>query len=280
MGEGGKIIITAAVTGSGPTKEMNPAVPYTPEEIIDAAVECHKAGAAIAHIHVRDPKTGKPDFKVELFKEILEGIRQRCDMLVNLTTSGLNLEGPDVIERRLTPVSLKPDLCSLDVGSINFQDKVFINSPQWAEAAAKSMRENGVKPELEVFDSGHISQAVDLIQKRLIDNPPWFQICMGVKWGIEASEENLLFMKNKLPENAVWSVLGIGKAQLPMITSAIKIGGHVRVGFEDNIYLEKGVLAKSNAQFVEMAVNLSKQFGRKPATPDETRTILSGTQIA
>jgi len=144
-----KIIITVAVTGSRPTKEMNPAVPYTPKEIADAAVQYHKAGAAIVHIHVRDPKTGRPDFKIELFKEVLDGIRQRCDMMVNLTTNGLFLKGPDVISQRLQPVLLKPDLCSLDLGSINFRDRVFINPPEWAEAAAKCMRDNGVKPELD-----------------------------------------------------------------------------------------------------------------------------------
>ena len=269
-----KIIITVAVTGSRPTKEMNPAVPYTPKEIVDAAVECHKAGAAIVHIHVRNPKTGQPDFKVGLFKEVLEGIRQRCDMMVNLTTSGLLLEGTDVISQRLQPVYLKPDLCSLDLGSINFRDRVFINPPEWAEAAAKCMRDNVVKPELEVFDVGHIYQAGDLIQKGLIDDPPHFQLCMGIKWGIEASPENLLFMKSKLPPDSLWSVLGVGKAQLPMITMAILLGGNVRVGFEDNIYFKKGVLASSNAQMVEMAADLAERLGRQVATPAEARRIL------
>jgi 3-keto-5-aminohexanoate cleavage enzyme len=271
-----KIIITVAVTGSRPTKEMNPAVPYTPQEIVDAAVECHKAGAAIVHIHVRDPKTGRPDFKVELFREALDGIRQRCDMLVNLTTStsGLFSEGPDVISQRLQPVHLKPDMCSLDLGSLNFRDRVFINPPEWAEAAAKCMRDNSVKPELEVFDVGHIYQAGDLIQKGLIDDPPHFQLCMGIKWGIEASPENLLFMKSKLPPDALWSVLGVGRTQLPMITMAMLLGGNVRVGFEDNIYFKKGVLASSNAQMVEMAADLAERLERQVATPAEARRIL------
>jgi 3-keto-5-aminohexanoate cleavage enzyme len=269
-----KIIITVAVAGSRPTKEMNPAVPYTPKEIADAAVECHKAGAAISHIHVRDPKTGRPDFKVELFRAVLEGIRERCDMMVNLTTSGLFLRGPDVISQRLQPVHLKPDLCSLDLGSINFRDRVFINPPEWAEAAARTMQENGVKPELEVFDVGHIYQARDLIRRGLIDDPPYFQLCMGVMWGMEASAENLLFMKAKLPPDALWSVLGVGKAQLPMITMAMLLGGNVRVGFEDNLYLKKGVLASSNAQMVEMAADLAERLGRQVATPAEARRIL------
>ncbi len=270
-----KIIITAAVTGSRPRKKDNPAVPYTPKEIIEAAVECCWAGAAIAHIHVRDPRTGEPDFKIKLFKEVLEGIRQRCDMVVNLTTSGLFLKGKNTISQRLQTVSLKPEICSLDVGSMNFSDCVFVNPPQWSEVAAKRMSEEGVKPEIEVFDAGHISQAMTLVNRGLIKEPFYFQLCMGVKWGIEASAENLLFMKNKLPSKAVWSVLGVGKYQHPMILLAMDWGGHVRVGFEDNIYLREGVLAKSNAEFVEMAVKLALHRGREIASPSDARRILN-----
>jgi 3-keto-5-aminohexanoate cleavage enzyme len=269
-----KIIITAAVSGSFPTKEMNPAVPYTPKEIADAAVESSKAGAAIAHIHVRDPKTGTPDFKVELFREVLVRIRNECDMIVNLTTSGLRLTGPDVIDRRLQPVYLKPDICSLDLGSMNFHDRVFENPPEWSDKAAQCMRENGVKPEIEVFEPGHIRQAVDLIKKGLIDTPAYFQLCMGVRWGIEASPENLLFMKSKLPAGVQWSVLGTGKDQLSMITMGILLGGNIRVGFEDSIYLKKGVLAGSNAEMVHMAADLAQRLGREVASPSEARQIL------
>jgi 3-keto-5-aminohexanoate cleavage enzyme len=269
-----KTIITAAVVGSRPTKEMNPAVPYTPKEIAEAAVESCRAGAAIAHIHVRDPRTGKPDFKLELFKEILDRIRQECDILVNLTTSALFLSGPDVIEQRLQPVTLKPDICSLDIGSLNFPVKTFYNPPEWGESAAKRMREYKVKPEIEVFDVGHIYQALDYLEKGLFDDPPYFQLCMGTKWGIEGTLENLLFMRSKLPPNALWSVLGVGRAQLPMITMGILLGGNVRVGFEDNIYLSKGVLAKSNAEMVEMAVNLVNYLQREVATPKEARGML------
>jgi 3-keto-5-aminohexanoate cleavage enzyme len=269
-----KVIITAAVTGSRPTKEINPAVPYTPKEISEAAIDCFKAGAAIAHIHVRDPETGRPEFKIELFKEVLDRIREYCNMIINLTTSGLMLSGSNIIEQRLQPVALRPDICSLDIGSLNFQDTTFLNPPEWGEFAAKRMREYKVKPEIEVFDSGHIYQAVDYIQKGLFDDPPYFQICMGTKWGIEANPENLLFMKSRLPSNALWSVLGVGRAQLQMITMAILIGGNIRVGFEDNIYLKKGILAKSNAQIVEMAVNLVNHLQCEVATPDEARDIL------
>ena len=269
-----KIIITTAVSGSFPTKEMNPAVPYTPKEIADAAVESSKAGAAIAHIHVRDPKTGTPDFKVELFREVLERIRNECDMIVNLTTSGLRLTGPDVIDRRLQPVYLKPDICSLDLGSMNFHDRVFENPPEWSDKAAQCMRENRVKPEIEVFEPGHIRQAVDLIKKGLIDTPAYFQLCMGVRWGIEASPENLLFMKSKLPAGVQWSVFGTGKDQLSMITMGILLGGNIRVGFEDSIYLKKGVLASSNAEMVHMAADLAQRLGREVASPSEARQML------
>lgn len=269
-----KIFISVAVSGSRPTKEMNPGVPYTPTEIIEAAVESYRAGAAIVHVHVRDPKSGKPSYEIDLFKEVLEGIRRKCEMIVNLTTSGLFMEGKDAIQRRLQPVFLKPDLCSFDLGSMNFQDRVFINPPEWAEEATRAMRENGVKPEIEVFDVGHIYQALDLVKKGLIDSPPYFQLCLGVKWGMAGTPENLLFMKSKLPADAVWSTLGVANAQLPMITMALLLGGNMRVGFEDNLYLKRGVLAKSNAQMVEVAKDIAERLGFQIASAGEARRIL------
>jgi 3-keto-5-aminohexanoate cleavage enzyme len=269
-----KVIITAAVTGSRPTKEMNPAVPYTPQDIAQSAIECYRAGAAIAHIHVRDPQTGEPAFKIELFREVTDRIRDECDMLLNLTTSGLHLSGPDLIEKRLQPVTLRPEICSFDVGSINFPHAVFMNPPEWGRAAAQRMREYGVKPEIEVFDVGHIRQAVDLIEEGLIDDPPYFQLCMGVRWGIEATPENLIFMKSKLPPNARWSLLGVGRAQLSMIALGILLSGSIRVGLEDNICFRKGVLATSNAQLVQRAVDLVRLLEHQPATPNEARQML------
>jgi len=271
---GQKMILTVAVTGSFPTKEMNPAVPYTPKEIIDAAVDANKEGASIVHVHVRDPKTGGFSFEIDYFKEILDGIRERCDMIVNLTTSGLKLTGPDSGEIRLKPAALKPDMCSFDLGSMNFQERAFANPPEWGEMAAQRMNDLGVKPEIEVFDTGHIFQAIDLINRGLIKERPYFQLCMGVRWGIEGTPENLLFMHSKLPSNALWSVLGVQKAQLPMITMGMLLGGHVRVGFEDNIYLKKGVLAKSNAEVVKNTASLAEKLGRSVATPKEAREIL------
>jgi len=269
-----KVIITAAVTGSHPTKEMNPAVPYSPAEIAAAAVDCCRAGASIVHIHVREPETGRPAFRLDLFREVVERIRKRCDLNINLTTSGFNLQGGDIIAQRLQPLALKPELCSLDIGSMNFHNRVFINPPEWGQTAVERMREAGVKPEIEVFDTGHIYQALAFIEKDEFIPPPYFQLCMGIKWGIEATPENLLFMKSKLPPGAEWSVLGVGKSQLSMIGMALLLGGHIRVGFEDNLYIRKGELAKSNAQFVEMAAELAHQFQRDVATPDEARDIL------
>ena len=269
-----KVIITAALTGSRTTKAHNPAVPYTPQEIAEDAVACWQAGAAVVHIHVRDPQTGAPSMDLALFREVVERIRARCDVVLNLTTSGLHLEGPDVLERRLAPVTLHPDLCSLDIGSVNFRDRVFLNPPEWGEVAARRMREHGVKPEIEVFDVGHVAQALDLIARGLVEEPPYFQLCMGVPWGIPATPENLLFLRSQLPPGARWSVLGVGRAQWTMVALGILLGGHVRVGFEDNVYLERGVLAASNAQMVEKAVRLVRDLGREVASVDEARTIL------
>ncbi len=270
-----KKIISVAVVGSHPTKKMNPAVPYSPKEIAEAAIESHRAGAAIVHVHVRDPETGVPNSRLELFAEVVDRVRQKCDILINLTTSGLNIPGKDFIEERLEPVSLKPDICSLDVGSMNFGTRVFLNPPDWGRAAAQRMLKAGVKPEIEVFDAGHVRQARVLIDEGLFAPPPFVQICMGAGWGIEASPENLLFMKNLLPADIPWSVLGVGRHQIPMITMAIILGGHVRVGFEDNIYLRRGELLSSNAAMVEIAASLIVQLQHEVATPDDARRILA-----
>jgi 3-keto-5-aminohexanoate cleavage enzyme len=269
-----KVIITAALTGSRPTKEMNPAVPYSPPEIARSALECWRAGAAIVHIHVRDPESGKPAHDIGLFEEVMRRIRDQTDLLINLTTSGLHIQGPDWLEQRLAPVSLDPELCSLDIGSLNFSDRVFCNPPEWGTAAAERMRAHGVKPEIEVFELGHIEQAKHLISDGLLDPPPYFQLCMGVRWGIPASASAFLLMREMLPQDANWSVLGVGRHQKPVLALGMLHGGHVRVGFEDNLYLERGQLAESNAQFVEHAADLARRLGRVVATPDEAREIL------
>ncbi|MBN2032797.1 MAG: 3-keto-5-aminohexanoate cleavage protein [Deltaproteobacteria bacterium] len=270
-----KLIITVAVCGSAPMKTQNPGVPYSPDEIAAEALRSWQAGASIAHIHVRDPETGKPAFSRDLFSEVLDRIRAGSDMLVNLTTSGFNIKGQDVGRQRLIPVELGPDLCSLDVGSLNFRDgRVFENPPAWVELAAQKMREAGVKPEIEVFDMGHIRQAKDLVSRGLVDDPPYFQLCLGIPWGIDGTLDSLVEMRRRLPKGAQWSALGAGPLQLPLTTHALLMGGHVRVGFEDNLYLERGVKADSNARFVERVVRLAGLLQREVASPAEARALL------
>ena len=269
-----KLIITAALTGSGPTRENSPHIPYSPTEIAAEALRCWRAGAAVVHVHVRDPETGQPAFERKLFAEVVERVRAESDILINLTTSAFNLEGPDAGERRLMPVELGPDLCSLDIGSLNFRGRVFINPSEWVELAADRMRKAGVKPEMEVFDLGHVRQAGNLVERGLVADPPYFQLCMGIAWGAEADVDTLLTMKAKLPAGSQWSVLGVGQRQLPITTHAMLIGGHVRVGFEDNLFLSRGVLAESNARFVERTVTLARLLQREVANCEEARSIL------
>ena len=270
-----KLIITAAVSGSNPRKDKNPNVPYSPAEIADEAVRAHGAGAAVCHIHVRDPQSGDPAFERDLFAEVVERIRARSDMIVNLTTSGFNIQAEDVGAARLMPLELKPDMCSLDVGSLNFRGgRVFINPEDWVEKAAAAMREVGIKPEIEVFELGHIRQARNMVERGLIDPPPYFQLCLGVPWGVEGTLEALFDMRRRLPQGCQWSALGVGPAQLPINTQTILMGGHVRVGFEDNLYLSRGELADSNARFVERIVSLAKILQREVAGVEEARRIL------
>jgi 3-keto-5-aminohexanoate cleavage enzyme len=271
-----KHMITVAVTGSVPTRDQHPGLPHTPAEIADATYDCYRAGAAIVHIHVRDPETGVPTYRLELFRECVERIRDKCDILINLTTSGNNIPRKNVIEERLEPVELGTELCSLDIGSLNlgYRPAVFQNPSDWSLAAAQRMRERGVKPEIEVFDMGHAWQARAMIEQGLFDDPPYVQICMGVRWGIEGTPENLLHVRKQLPADIPWSVLGVGRAQLPLITMAVILGGHVRVGFEDNLYLRKGVLLESNAQMVEAAANIIQQQQGEVATTTDARQIL------
>jgi 3-keto-5-aminohexanoate cleavage enzyme len=271
-----KLIITAAVTGSGPTRENNPNVPYTPAEIADEVVRSHEAGASIAHVHVRDPKTGAPAFEMEYFREVRDRVRSRCDILLNFTTSAFNLTGENIMERRASTTALGPELCTLDIGSMNFRNRVFLNPPEWGPYCAKVARERGVKPELECFDMGHIQQCNYLIEDGLLDPPYLFQLCMGTAGGIQAGSRNFVFMLESLPsDDVVWTTLGIGRHQFPTAVMSIINGGHVRVGFEDNVFLSRSVLAKSNGELVEKAVRLARELGREIATPADTRKILN-----
>lgn len=270
-----KLIITAAVTGSGPTRKNNPNVPYTPEEIANEVIRSCEAGASIAHVHVRDPKTGAPAFELDYFREVRDRVRARCGILLNFTTSAANLTGENVIERRLGTTALGTELCTLDVGTMNYQKRVFLNPPEWGPIGARVARERGVKPELECFDAGHVRIALSLIEQGLVDPPYLFQICLGVEGGMDAGMRQFLFMKDLIPvKDTLVTTLGIGRHQFPMVTLSILSDGHARVGFEDNVYLSRGVLARSNAELVEKAVRLAREFGREIATPDETRQLL------
>ena len=269
-----KLIISAAITGSRITREITPHIPLTPEEIVQSAYECWQAGAAIVHIHVRDPDTGQGTQEVEIFKQVVKPLREKTDLILCLTTSGIpgrNLP----TEERLAPVDLKPELASFDAGSINLGGTVFMNSPEYLERAAEKMRESGVKPEIEVFDLGMIITSRRMRDQGKLDDPLYFQFVLGTPWGAPATPKSFLHLYEHIPDNSTWSIIGIGKGHLPMSMMALAMGGHIRVGLEDNIYYSKGVLAETNAQFVDRIVRISREYGREIATPAEARDILS-----
>jgi 3-keto-5-aminohexanoate cleavage enzyme len=273
-----KLIITAAITGSRITREITPHIPITPEEIVQSAVECWQAGASVVHIHVRDPQTGLGTQRLEIFKQVAEPLKKKTDLILCLTTSGIPGRNLPTTER-LAPLELKPELASFDAGSINLGNSVFINSPEFLESAAKKMKDNGVKPELEIFDLGMIVTCLRMRSEGMLAEPLHFQFVLGTPWGAPATPESLLHLHQHIPQNSTWSVIGIGKGHLPMSMMALIMGGHIRVGMEDNIYYSRGLLAKTNAQLVERIVRIAGEYGREVATPDEARRILtlSGT---
>ena len=269
-----KLIITAAITGSRISREITPHIPLTPEEIVQSAYECWQAGASIVHIHVRDPNTGQGTQDVEIFKQVVKPLREKTDLILCLTTSGIpgrNLP----TEERLAPVDLKPELASFDAGSINLGGTVFMNSPEFLDRAAEKMRESGVKPEIEIFDLGMIITSRRMRDQGKLTEPLYFQFVLGTPWGAPATPKSFLHLYEHLPENSTWSMIGIGKGHLPMSMMALTMGGHIRVGLEDNIYYSQGVLAETNAQFVDRIVRISREYGREIATPAEARDILS-----
>ncbi len=269
-----KLIITAAICGSRITREMTPHIPITPAEIVQSAIECRQAGAAVVHIHVRDPQTGLGAQNVEFFEQVAAPLREKTDLILCLTTSGIpgrNLP----IEERLAPLALKPELASFDAGSINLGGSVFVNSPEFLEQAAARMKDLGIKPELEIFDLGMIVTCLRMKNEGKLSDPLHFQFVLGTPWGAPASPESLLHLHRHLPQNCTWSVIGIGKGHLPMSMMALIMGGHVRVGLEDNIYYSRGVLAETNARFVERIVRIAGEYGREVATPDEARRMLN-----
>lgn len=268
------LIISVATTGSITTRENHPDLPLHPKEIAQAVYECYQAGAAVAHVHVRDD-AGKPSMAMDKFAETVGLIREKCPIIINMTSSG----GRGLVltdEDRIDPiVALKPEMCSMDCGSVNFGDRIFENHPFFLEKLATRAREAGVKPEIECFDVSMIENGKRMFAQGLLDGPLHFQFVMGVRGGIPATIENLLFMRSKLPADATWSVIGVGKGHLPLMVAAMMEGGHVRVGFEDNVFYKKGVLAKTNAQFVERAVRLAEEFDRSVASVEEARQMLS-----
>ncbi|MET8941279.1 3-keto-5-aminohexanoate cleavage protein [Streptomyces rubiginosohelvolus] len=285
------VIITCALTGAGDTVGRSPHVPVTPEQIAASAVEAAEAGAAVVHIHVREPETGAPSRDPRLYRQVVERIRETgTDVVINLT-AGMGgdlvidpeaplrqLPGTDLVSGldRLPHVEeLLPDICTLDCGSLNFGDgsNLYVSTPDMLRTGAKRIQELGVRPELEIFDTGQLWFAKQLLAERLLDDPTVFQLCMGIPWGAPADPGVLQSMVNMLPRGAQWASFALGRMQMPWVAQSILLGGHVRVGLEDNLYLGKGVKA-TNGQLVERAVRITESLGSRVATPDEAREKL------
>lgn len=285
-----KVIITCAVTGGGDTVGKHPAIPVTPEEIAEASLGAARAGAAIVHLHVRDPQSGRPSMELDLYRRTVELIRgSDSEVLINLTTGagarympsadnpavggpGTTLSNPGKRARHIE--ALRPALCSLDMGSMNFGEHVFVNTPGHLREMAAMARASAVMPELEVFEIGHIQLARKLIADGDLAAPAFFQLCLGVRWGVPATPEIMLTMINHLPTASQWSAFGVGRDQFPMAALSVLLGGHVRVGLEDNLYLAPGVMAPDNAALVSKAATIVRALDAEPATPGEARTIL------
>ncbi len=284
-----QVILTCAVTGSADVKDKHPGLPVTPEEIAKAAIEAAKAGAAIAHIHVRDPKTGIPARDIELYKETAKLIRASdIDVILNITTGmGGDLvpseenpamagPGSDMItpaERVQHIEVIKPEICTLDCGSFNYSFTAYVATMDMLRASAKRIQQAGVRPEVEAFELGHIWQAKQLIKEKLLDKKALFQLCMGIPYGAEGTTRNVVTMFDALPSGVTWGAFGIGRQEMPMLAQSVIMGGNARVGLEDNLYLERGVLA-TNVQLVQRAKEIIERLGSKLATPAEARMIL------
>ena len=285
------VVVTCAVTGAGDTVDKHPAIPVTPEQIANSAIEAADAGAAIVHLHVRDPKTGKGSRDINLFKETVELVRNSGrNVLINLTAGmGGDLvvdddnpqvpgEGTDLIsaEERMAHVELlRPDIATLDCGTINFDNAnyVYIQTPNMLRAMAARYAEIGVKPEMEVFDLGHLRFANQMVSEGLIMGPAMYQVCLGIPWGAGADSATMTAMVGQLPQDVFWSGFGISRTQMPMVAQAMLLGGNVRVGLEDNLYLERGVPA-SNATLVEKAVRIIRDLGGQVCDADQARERL------
>ena len=285
-----KTLITCAVTGNLVKPEQTPHLPITPEQIASECLAAAEAGAAQVHIHVRQPETGKPSMELDLYRDVVSRIRQRNhELIINLTTGpggryipseddpkvaapGTTLLPP---EQRVEHIAaIRPDVCSLDLNTMNSGPDVVMNTPKNVRRMAKVIREAGVKPELEIFDSGDIHLARDMIADGSLEGPAMWTFVLGVKYGFAPTPETLIYARNLLPANAFWSAFGIGRSEFPFVAQSWLLGGHVRVGMEDNIYLEKGVLAESNAQLVAKAKDILKSLGGEVATAREARAML------
>ena len=287
-----EVIVTCAVTGAGDTVGKHPAIPVTPRQIADAAIEAARAGATVVHCHVRDPQTGKGSRDPALYRALVDHIRSSgVDIILNLTAGmGGDLQigagqrpmdfgdGTDLVgglTRLIHVEELLPEICTLDCGTLNFGDGdfIYVSTPNQLREGAKRIRELGVKPELEVFDTGHLWFAKQLLAEGLLDGPPLFQLCLGIPWGAPADTTTMKAMVDSLPPGAIWAGFGIGRMQMPMVAQAVLLGGNVRVGLEDNLWLDKGVPA-SNGALVERAIELIGRMGARPLTPAEGRARL------
>jgi len=286
-----EVVVTCAVTGAGDTTGRSPHVPVTPKEVADAAIAAARAGAAIAHIHVRDPETGKASRDPKLFKEVVDRVRDSdTDVVINLTAGmggdwvpdadnpAMPGPGTDMIsadDRLIHIRECLPEICSLDCGTLNFGDgdNIYISTPPTLRHMAAKIREWGVKPEMEVFELGHIRFARQMVKEGLIADPPMFQICLGIPWGADQSVDTLKVMKDHLPADASWAGFGISRMQMPIAAAVVAMGGNVRVGLEDNLMLDRGVLA-TNAQLVTRIVEIIERMGGRAVTPQEARNKL------
>ena len=288
-----EVFVTCAVTGSGSTQDRSPHVPRSPAEIAASAIDAAKAGAAVVHCHVRDPETGAPARDLALYRELTERIRAAdTDVVLNLTTGmGGDLvfggpetplpltEGTDMAgasERLAHIAACRPEICTLDCGTMNFAEKDYVmtNTPGMLQAMGKGITDLGVKPEIEAFDTGHLWYAKQLVADGMIAPDALVQLCMGVPWGAPDDLNTLMAMVNNIPEGWTFSAFSLGRNQMPFVAAAVLAGGHVRVGLEDNLYLEKGVLA-TNAQLVEKAVGIVEGLGARVMTPAEVRETLN-----
>jgi uncharacterized protein (DUF849 family) len=284
------VFITCAVTGSGDSAGKSPYVPVTPAQIAAAAIEAHRAGAAIVHLHVRDPHTGKASRDPALFRELHERVReQSTEVIINLTggMGGDLLFGPDdqplefaagtdfvgPRERMAHILELRPDIGTLDCGSLNFDELLYGTTPRFLRLMARAYQDSGVRPEVEVFELGHIELARELMKEGLLDSSALFQLCLGVRFGAPATSAAMMAMHQALPQGVVWSAFGVGRMQMPMVAQTVLLGGNPRVGLEDNLYLEKGVLA-TNGQLVERAVRIVESLGARVLSCLETRARL------